>query len=120
MIKFLLVLLMYEDHGLGLEVEGDSEEEDHPEGREHLCYSVTQQDVHPRDLLGQVALDTRSRVRHHIHDTSHANMQEYYHFHAEYVALVFLSDLIHAGLDHHVQAVHKDILKDQIAKIEDG
>jgi uncharacterized protein (DUF1786 family) len=47
-------------------------------------------------------------------------MQEYYHFHAEYVALVFLSDLIHAGLDHHVQAVHKDILKDQIAKIEDG
>lgn len=68
------------------EAHRDHHQQDHAECAEHLRDRVTQQDVVPRELLLQVALDSRLRIGQGVENDAHANVQNQDQLYREHVA----------------------------------
>lgn len=111
--------LNHEVEGALLEADSHGHQQDHAERAQHLRDRVAQQDVVPRQLLGQVALDARLRVRQRVEHNAHADVDDDDQLDREHVAGgLSLEFLDRDALQLRVELLHKVELGHQVAEVD--
>ena len=81
--------------GVCLKGVGDHHEQDHAECGNGLCDSISKEDVHPTDLLREIALGDWAGVGEDVENDSEADVQHDYELYHEQETTGFLDHRAH-------------------------